>query len=79
MRISPLEILSITPASEKIDFRVLNKSLSDQNNKTCIIVDDDPTGNQTVYNIPLLTDWSIDSISEEFKKGSGNSLASLIK
>ena len=68
MKMRHMEISSIKPASDNIDFRALNRNFSDQNNKTCIVVDDDPTGNQTVYNIPLLTDWSIPGISKEFKK-----------
>lgn len=29
---------------------------------TLVIIDDDPTGNQTVYDIPLLMDWSVDRL-----------------
>lgn len=34
-------------------------------NKTIIVLDDDPTGTQTVHNIPVLTVWDDDSIEEE--------------
>lgn len=35
-------------------------------NETIVVLDDDPTGTQTVYDIPVLTDWSVDSIRKEF-------------
>jgi len=31
-----------------------------------VVLDDDPTGTQTVYNIPCLTTWDEEAISEEF-------------
>ena len=31
-----------------------------------IVLDDDPTGTQTVYNIPVLTTWSVDDLRKEF-------------
>ena len=30
------------------------------------VLDDDPTGSQTVQNVSLLTDWSVESIANEF-------------
>ncbi len=35
--------------------------------KTIIVLDDDPTGTQTVHNVYVLTEWSVDSIEEEFR------------
>ncbi|PHN02119.1 four-carbon acid sugar kinase family protein [Flavilitoribacter nigricans] len=34
-----------------------------------IVLDDDPTGTQTIYNIPVLTNWSVKDIREELMKG----------
>lgn len=34
-----------------------------------IVLDDDPTGTQTVYDIPVLTDWKVESVLREFKMG----------
>lgn len=31
-----------------------------------IVLDDDPTGTQTVHDVPVLTTWDIDSLSKEF-------------
>ena len=33
-----------------------------QSGKCLVVLDDDPTGTQTVHNIPLLTEWSIESL-----------------
>lgn len=33
-----------------------------------IVLDDDPTGTQTVYNIPVLTTWDVDAIHAEMKR-----------
>ncbi len=34
-----------------------------------IVLDDDPTGTQTVHDIPVLTDWSIQTIADELDRG----------
>ena len=31
-----------------------------------VVLDDDPTGTQTVYDIPVLTEWSVPSLQQEF-------------
>ncbi|MFN8442422.1 MAG: four-carbon acid sugar kinase family protein [Caldilineaceae bacterium] len=30
-----------------------------------VVLDDDPTGTQTVYDIPVLTEWAVDSLKQE--------------
>ncbi len=35
--------------------------------RTIVVIDDDPTGTQTVANIPVLTEWSEQSIALEFR------------
>lgn len=35
-----------------------------------IVLDDDPTGTQTVHDIPVLTEWSVAAISAELDRGS---------
>lgn len=39
-------------------------------NKKIIVLDDDPTGVQTVHGVSVYTDWSIDSIESGFKEKS---------
>ncbi|RED49268.1 four-carbon acid sugar kinase family protein [Seonamhaeicola aphaedonensis] len=70
MNISLSKILSDIPDSDSKDFRSLNKVLFIDLDKTCIIVDDDPTGNQTVYDIPLLNSWTVETLAEELKQSS---------
>ncbi|KAF8081353.1 hypothetical protein N665_0891s0028 [Sinapis alba] len=36
--------------------------------KTLVVLDDDPTGTQTVHDIEVLTEWSVESIFEQFRK-----------
>jgi len=34
-----------------------------------VVLDDDPTGTQTVHDIPVLTEWTVSSILQEFRAG----------
>src|SRR5262245_5431190 len=31
-----------------------------------VVIDDDPTGTQTVYDVPVLTGWEVDTLRAEF-------------
>jgi uncharacterized protein YgbK (DUF1537 family) len=33
-----------------------------------VVLDDDPTGTQTVHNTPVLTEWSVEALESEFQK-----------
>ena len=37
-----------------------------------VVLDDDPTGAQTVYGVPVLTEWSVDILSAELKNDFSN-------
>ncbi len=37
-----------------------------ENYKPIIVLDDDPTGTQTVHNVPVITEWSVEAIQYEF-------------
>lgn len=41
-----------------------------QSQDAVIVLDDDPTGTQTVHDIPVLTEWSIEAIEAELDRGS---------
>ncbi|WP_109435614.1 four-carbon acid sugar kinase family protein [Aquimarina sp. AU119] len=62
------DILKSLPPVDQTEYRKLNHELFKKQNHTCIIIDDDPTGNQTVYDIPLLAQWDQDTLIQEFKK-----------
>ncbi|MBC2844689.1 four-carbon acid sugar kinase family protein [Winogradskyella flava] len=70
MSIPVTDILNNLPEEDSTNFRSKNKTLFEANNKVCIVIDDDPTGNQTVYGIPLLTAWDVDTLVYELKQSS---------
>jgi len=38
-----------------------------KNLKKLVVIDDDPTGSQTVYNIPVLTEWGVEALCAELR------------
>ncbi|WP_136481597.1 four-carbon acid sugar kinase family protein [Cognatitamlana onchidii] len=69
MSILEADITNQLPKEDKTaDYRAENFKLFSSLNQTCIVIDDDPTGNQTVYDIPLLTTWDIKTLANEFEK-----------
>ena len=34
-----------------------------------VVLDDDPTGTQTVHDVPVLTNWKVQALVDEFSKG----------
>lgn len=48
---------------------LLNTELTDSPNKI-IVLDDDPTGTQTVHDVPVYTDWSEETIKQVFADSS---------
>lgn len=66
METQPLDILdSFVSADDDSVSPVLEKELRDLNRKI-VVLDDDPTGIQTVHNIYVYTDWSPETIREAF-------------
>lgn len=54
-----------------IDETYLDKLLNDEiekNNKKIVVLDDDPTGVQTVHDVSVYTDWSKESIKRGFEE-----------
>ena len=39
-----------------------------RDHRKLVVLDDDPTGTQTVYDVPVLTTWDIESLRAEFKR-----------
>lgn len=64
----PIEILNQLPAVLAVDSKDLAKARASRLD-TIIVLDDDPTGTQTVHDIPVLTEWSVDSLINEFQTG----------
>ena len=54
-----------------IDVAAVDKLLAEEirlNNKKIVVLDDDPTGVQTVHDITVYTDWNKESILQGFKE-----------
>ncbi|MGK0237968.1 MAG: hypothetical protein ACI92G_001432 [Candidatus Pelagisphaera sp.] len=43
----------------------IQEALRERPNHKLIVLDDDPTGTQTVKNIPVVTDWAVETLSRE--------------
>lgn len=55
--------------SDTVQMSIADKLLKNElqeSNKKIVVLDDDPTGIQTVHNISVYTDWSLDSIRAGF-------------
>lgn len=70
MSVALSKILKALPKEDVLNYRSLNFELFKALDKTCIVVDDDPTGNQTVYGIPLLTNWDVKTLISELEHSS---------
>jgi uncharacterized protein YgbK (DUF1537 family) len=69
MNVNYNDILPLINASESsIQIDAIISELKNTN-KIIIVLDDDPTGTQTVHNVPVLTIWSVDAIINELNKG----------
>ena len=62
------EILSSLPPNWPEDLLPAIKSEITQNPVSVVVLDDDPTGTQTVHDIPVLTNWKLQSIVDEFER-----------
>ena len=61
--------VSILNSFKNVDEEALNNRLNralKTLNKKVVVLDDDPTGVQTVHNISVYTDWSVDSLQKGF-------------
>ncbi|KAJ4713548.1 ketose-bisphosphate aldolase class-II family protein [Melia azedarach] len=61
-------VLQSLPAEWPLDPINDIKGLIKKNAKTLVVLDDDPTGTQTVHDIEVLTEWSVESLVEQFRK-----------
>ncbi|KAL3512167.1 hypothetical protein ACH5RR_024884, partial [Cinchona calisaya] len=42
--------------------------LIEKNSKTLVVLDDDPTGTQTVHDIEVLTEWNVEALIQQLRK-----------
>lgn len=70
VEVRPTEmIFSELPPFEEIDLRRPIEEARRQKIDIVIVLDDDPTGTQTIYGIPVLTSWAVDGIRQELIDG----------
>ena len=58
-------LTSFPPVDESMVDALLGKEI-EKNHKKIVVLDDDPTGVQTVHDISVYTNWSKDSIARGF-------------
>jgi len=61
--------LSSLPPEHGTDLTTTIASRVASDDQTIVALDDDPTGTQTVYDLPVLTEWSEATIDGEFARG----------
>ncbi|GMN51270.1 hypothetical protein TIFTF001_020415 [Ficus carica] len=61
-------VLNSLPSEWPVDPISDIQKLNQNNSKTLVVLDDDPTGTQTVHDIEVLTEWSVESLVEQFRK-----------
>ncbi|XP_062073864.1 uncharacterized protein LOC133778058 [Humulus lupulus] len=61
-------VLTSLPSEWPVDPINDIQTLNQNSSKTLVVLDDDPTGTQTVHDIEVLTEWTVNSLTEQFKK-----------
>ncbi|KAK9266179.1 hypothetical protein L1049_027244 [Liquidambar formosana] len=61
-------VLKSLPSEWQVDPTDDIRRLNHNNSKILIVLDDDPTGTQTVHDIEVLTEWNVESLVEQFRK-----------
>jgi uncharacterized protein YgbK (DUF1537 family) len=61
--INKLDTLNKLPPEWPHDLLPSIQSLVKESGKKIVVLDDDPTGTQTVHNVPVLTEWSPESLT----------------
>jgi len=63
-----VEVLSELPPLSAADLLRIIQEKVGRSSKKIVVLDDDPTGTQTVYDTPVLTEWSISSLTRIFNE-----------
>ena len=63
------EILKTFPTVDEAAVEAMLQEEVQKNEKKIVVLDDDPTGVQTVHDISVYTGWDLDSIREGFAEG----------
>jgi uncharacterized protein YgbK (DUF1537 family) len=66
-RINKDDLLRTLPPEWPQDLRPLIRKQVRESNTKIVVLDDDPTGTQTVHGVPVLTGWSVDILRAELE------------
>jgi uncharacterized protein YgbK (DUF1537 family) len=69
MQLNYHDTIKVLPSFKQEDLKSIIRGQLNKINKTIIVLDDDPTGTQTIHNIPVLTTWDVAAIKQEIKNG----------
>ena len=69
-RIQKHKLLNSLPPEWPIDLFPEIRAQVEASKRTVVVLDDDPTGTQTVHNIPVLTEWSVELLKTELENDS---------
>lgn len=61
-------VLESLPSEWQVDLSDDICKLNQNSSKMLIVLDDDPTGTQTVHDVEVLTEWCVESLVEQFRK-----------
>jgi len=64
-RLLRVAALASLPAEWPVDVLPDIREMVRRDGRTVVVLDDDPTGTQTVHGVPVLTDWSVESLESE--------------
>ncbi len=66
MRINKIDMLNSLPPDWPDNLLPEIQTRIKESGKKIVVLDDDPTGTQTVHNVPVLTEWSVESLEIVF-------------
>lgn len=58
-------LAALPPEYPAEDLRAQIRARVDASRRALVVLDDDPTGTQTVHDVPVLTTWSVDALAAE--------------
>lgn len=70
-RLDKQQTLSNLPSEWAEDVMPNIRQVLAKQQRKLVVLDDDPTGTQTVYDIAVLTEWSVETLIQEFESESG--------
>jgi uncharacterized protein YgbK (DUF1537 family) len=63
---SPALVAQLPPVNDTSSLAAIRRLSSGSPRRKIIVLDDDPTGTQTVYDVPVLTSWEAERLAQEF-------------